>query len=99
RIALGIGARRLAFTRLRPGALAQDAASDGVITAPMPGLVLDLLVAPGAHVAQGDTLAVLEAMKMQHPLTAPFNGTVSAVQVQTGSQVAAGDVLIILEED
>jgi biotin carboxyl carrier protein len=48
-------------------------------------------------VAAGDTVLVLEAMKMQHAVAAPHDGVVAEVGVAAGQQVAAGDVLAVLE--
>ena len=71
----------------------------GRIVAPMPGLVRAVLVAPGARVAAGDRLAVMEAMKMEHTLRAGRDGVVAEVLVAEGAQVEAGAALIVLEED
>ena len=70
----------------------------GGLQAPMPGKVLTLSVAAGEAVARGQTLLVLEAMKMEHRITAPADGTVRAVRVAVGDQVANGALLIELEE-
>ena len=51
------------------------------VKAPMPGLVLDLMVEPGAEVKKGDPLLVLEAMKMENVIKAAADGTVKALQV------------------
>ena len=56
-------------------------------------------VAPGAGVAAGDVLAVMEAMKMEHSLTAPRDGTVAEVAVRAGEQVEEGALLITLEPE
>ena len=71
----------------------------GAIEAPMPGLVKAVLVAPGDPVAEGDRLAVMEAMKMEHTLRAPRDGVVAEVLAAPGAQVEAGAALIRLEED
>jgi 3-methylcrotonyl-CoA carboxylase alpha subunit len=77
-----------------------DAALGGdVVKAPMPGKVLSVLAVPGAAVIRGDTLAVLEAMKMEHALTAPRDGIIEAVHAKAGQQVADGDVLVMLVEE
>jgi 3-methylcrotonyl-CoA carboxylase alpha subunit len=65
----------------------------------MPGKVLSILAIPGAAVTRGDTLAVLEAMKMEHALTAPRDGVVETVHAKAGQQVADGDVLVMLVEE
>jgi len=69
-------------------------ATDGRITAPMPGRVLAVDVAAGQTVAAGDRLLVLEAMKMEHRITARAAGTVSAVHITAGDQVADGMLLV-----
>ena len=71
---------------------------DDVIEAPMPGLLREVLVAPGDSVAEGQRLAVLEAMKMEHALTAWRDGVVAEVLAAPGAQVEAGAALIRLEE-
>src|SRR5690606_24413790 len=65
-----------------------DVDASGVLTAPMPGTVVAVDAAVGAAVARGQTLVVVEAMKMEHALVAPFDGTVAAVHVTAGQQVA-----------
>ncbi|TFL20242.1 acetyl-CoA carboxylase biotin carboxylase subunit [Jannaschia formosa] len=73
-------------------------AASGVVEAPMPGLVKAVFVKPGAKVARGARLAVLEAMKMEHTLVAPHDGTVAEVLVAPGAQVEAGAALVRMEE-
>ncbi|MEU4835851.1 biotin carboxylase N-terminal domain-containing protein [Streptosporangium sp. NPDC023615] len=70
----------------------------GSLTAPMPGTVLRVDVGPGEAVGAGQTVVVLEAMKMEHRITAPAPGTVAAVNVTPGRQVEAGAVLAVIEE-
>ena len=67
------------------------------ITAPMPGTVIQVNVAPGDHVDARRPLLVLEAMKMETPLTAPYDSTVKAVHVEEGDRVAGGALLVELE--
>lgn len=69
----------------------------GGFVAPMPGTVLDVRVQPGDIVAEGDTLIVLEAMKMEHHMNAPADGVVAEVRVEIGGQVETGNVLLIFE--
>ncbi|RFU13542.1 acetyl/propionyl/methylcrotonyl-CoA carboxylase subunit alpha [Rhodobacteraceae bacterium W635] len=77
---------------------AEAATGSGVITAPMPGLVKAVHVAPGQSVAAGDRLAILEAMKMEHTLTAWRDGVIAEVLAEAGQQVDEGAALIALEE-
>jgi pyruvate carboxylase len=74
-----------------------DAADPRQLAAPMPGLVVKLLVQAGDTVARGQNLLVLEAMKMETTLTAPSDNRVAEVLVTPGTQVEAGDLLIKLE--
>jgi propionyl-CoA carboxylase alpha chain len=73
-----------------------DQVSAGSLLAPMPGTVVAVPVEDGATVAAGQTLIVLEAMKMQHSISAPGDGVVQ-VAVGVGQQVAAGDVLAVVQ--
>ena len=97
-VQIAVGAERLSFRRLRPGAQDDAAAAGGRVTAPMPGLVVEVSAEPGQTVSKGDRLAVLEAMKMQHQITAAVDGKVTAVHVKAGQQLTAGDVMIEIEE-
>ena len=77
------------------------AAADGGdnVFAPMPGLVTIVSAKPGQHVAQGDRLFVLEAMKMEHVLRAPRDGIIAEVLIAPGIQVLDGDLLLRMETD
>ncbi|HMC71569.1 MAG TPA: biotin/lipoyl-containing protein, partial [Mycobacteriales bacterium] len=70
----------------------------GSLTAPMPGAVVRVLVEAGDTVTAGQTLVVLEAMKMEHAVHAPTAGVVSELRVQPGQQVDAGSVLVVVDE-
>ena len=70
----------------------------GRVIAPMHGLLLEVLVKPDDEVTKGQTLAVLEAMKMHYEIQAEIDGTVSEVTAVAGKQVAADDVLIEIYE-
>lgn len=67
------------------------------IKAPMPGLILDVMVKEGAEVKEGDYLLVLEAMKMENTLTAPRDGVVKAISVNKGQGVEKNQLLIEME--
>ncbi|DAC09667.1 MAG TPA: biotin/lipoyl-binding protein [Candidatus Poseidoniales archaeon] len=76
---------------------AQSAEEEGSFSAPMPGGVLEVLVAPGDTVTAGQALLVLEAMKMEHRVTAPYDGKVVAVHVGQGDRVQQGESLLEVE--
>ncbi|MBT7167863.1 MAG: ATP-grasp domain-containing protein [Porticoccaceae bacterium] len=75
-----------------------EAVGGGRVIAPMHGLLLEVLVKPGDEVTKGQTLAVLEAMKMHYEIQAEIDGTVSEVTAVAGKQFAADDVLIEINE-
>jgi acetyl-CoA/propionyl-CoA carboxylase, biotin carboxylase, biotin carboxyl carrier protein len=84
----------------RPGAFGSAthrATSDGTILAPMPGTVLSVPAGIGQRVAEGEILAVMEAMKMELALKAPFDGTVTEAAAVAGAQVALGARLFVVE--
>jgi len=72
----------------------KSAGTDGTVTAPMHGVLLEILVAPGEAVSAGQSLAVLEAMKMHYQITAEVDGTVQSIYAESGRQVAADDLLM-----
>jgi acetyl/propionyl-CoA carboxylase alpha subunit len=76
---------------------ASHGAGESALTAPMPGTVLEVAVAPGDQVKARQRLVVLEAMKMENPIAAPFDATVKAVHVAVGDRVAGGALLVELE--
>ena len=77
--------------------LDQDQDSSGNLTAPMNGTVVTLLVELGATVAKGETLMVMEAMKMEHTIAAPGDGKVSEFFYQPGELVDGGAELLAFE--
>jgi biotin carboxyl carrier protein len=68
-----------------------------VVKAPMPGMVLKILVTPGQVLKKGDGLLILEAMKMENVLKAAHDGTVKTIRVAEQTAVEKGAVLIELE--
>ena len=68
------------------------------VLSPMPGIVKVLNVGPQSEVNAGDTLIIIEAMKMEHSLTVARDGIISDVLVEVGQQVEAGEVLLTLED-
>jgi 3-methylcrotonyl-CoA carboxylase alpha subunit len=71
----------------------------GDLRAPMAGKIIQVLVQAGDRVQAGDTLMILEAMKMELPITAPHDGTVDRVLYSEGHQVALGEELVQLHTD
>ncbi len=78
-----------------PAPAAVPAGGKVQVNAPMPGTVLKVNVAAGQTVNKGDSLCVLEAMKMENEITAPESGTV-AYAIAKGSTVKTGDLLVSL---
>ncbi len=76
----------------------ENAASEDNLVAPMPGKIVSVMVNPGSRIEAGDTLIIMEAMKMEHALAAPRNGTVDQLMVETGDQVSEGTLLLNLGE-
>ena len=68
------------------------------ILSPMPGTICEVNVAVGDHVAEDQTLLILEAMKMENPIIATGTGKVVDLLVKTGDQVATKQVLAVIEE-
>lgn len=66
------------------------------IVAPMPGTILRVEVSTGDAVTKGDTLLILEAMKMENEILAPNDGVVKQLNVSKGASVNPGDILIVL---
>ena len=81
--------------RTRGGAAGGHAGQ--VLKAPMPGRITQVAVRPGDRVNRGDTLLVIEAMKMQNELKAGAAGIVAEVRVEVGQAVNPGEVLVVVE--
>ena len=76
-----------------------EQAPQGTINAPMPGMVVDVLVKEGQKVDSGEPLVILESMKMQMQLRSPFSGQVSKVAVCSRAQVEKGMLLVEVAGD
>ena len=95
---------------VRPAAAASDTDNDGssraasagsasgsAVKAPLPGVITEICVAEGDEVQAGDTVVVLEAMKMANALQAEKSGKVSAIVVKVGQSVMEEDALVYIE--
>ena len=69
----------------------------GEYRAPMPGMIVDVLVSEGDAVVAGQKILVLEAMKTQQPFNAPFDGVVTKLNAVKGVQVSGEDLLAVVE--
>ena len=78
------------------GSVKQAHTGEAKVYAPMPGLVIDVPVETGASITQGQTVIVLEAMKMENDLAAPRAGTIKEIKVSKGQAVNQGDVLVVI---
>jgi biotin carboxyl carrier protein len=70
----------------------------GQVLAPMPGLVLDIMISVGDRVSAGLPIMKIEAMKMENIIPAPCDGVVKEIRAKTGDTVATEDVLLIVDE-
>lgn len=66
------------------------------IASPLPGSILKVLVKQGQSVKKGETLCVIEAMKMENEIVAPQDGTVASINVNEGNSINSGDLLLVL---
>ena len=91
------GRQTVVEDRSLAGVASRSTATAGMVRAPMAGRIVAVHVHAGQQVAKGDVLAVLEAMKMEHPACAPVAATVKRVGIVAGAQVVAGALLVELE--
>ena len=90
-------APKAATPAAQPVPVETKAAGEGTpVTAPLPGVVTKVLVAVGQKVKKGDTVAVLEAMKMENNIQAESDGTVTGVCCSAGDSVMEGDALVTI---
>jgi acetyl-CoA/propionyl-CoA/long-chain acyl-CoA carboxylase, biotin carboxylase, biotin carboxyl carrier protein len=92
----GTGGRVTPRPRRSAGASAR-AAGTGAVTVPMQGTIVKVLVSEGDEVEAGQTVCVLEAMKMENNIAADKSGTVKDVKVTAGQSVGSGDVVVVIE--
>jgi 3-methylcrotonyl-CoA carboxylase alpha subunit len=94
-----VGGHHRRFVPVDPMARAgQDDAGEDRLCAPMPGKVIAVHATAGQQVRRGQSLMVIEAMKMEHSIVAPHGGRVEEVRYRVGDQVAEGATLISLAE-
>lgn len=87
------------WRRLRQAKGLDTAGGELALKAPIPGLVVKVLIADGEQVHTGQSLVILEAMKMENDLRAPRAATVGHVKVKPGDRVEQGQVLLTLQAD
>ena len=68
-----------------------------IVEVPLTGKIISVNVKPGDAVKEGDTLCLLESMKMENPILAPVDGTVTEVGVTVGQVAKPGDTIAIIE--
>ena len=77
--------------------ITQEEVIKGGLTAPMPGKVVEIKIKKGSNIKKGDTLVILEAMKMEHKVLAPDNGKIKEVLIKENDQVENGQTLVVLD--
>ncbi|MGH1467980.1 MAG: acetyl-CoA carboxylase biotin carboxyl carrier protein subunit [Bdellovibrionales bacterium] len=77
----------------------QASGGNGELTAPMPGQILKMLVKNGQEVNEGDSLFIVEAMKMEHTLKAPYAGVVTDLVLKDGDTVSGADIILKIKKD
>jgi pyruvate carboxylase subunit B len=93
---VSVGGSKVEVTGITPQKIPRGEFAGG-IKSNIQGMVLKVLVSRGASVKKGDTLIVLEAMKMENPIHSPVDGRVTEIFVDTGDVVQNGDVLLVVQ--
>jgi pyruvate carboxylase subunit B len=93
---VSVGGSKVEVTGMTPQKIPRGEFAGG-IKSNIQGMVLKVLVSRGASVKKGDTLLVLEAMKMENPIHSPVDGRVTEIFVDTGDVVQNGDVLLVVQ--
>lgn len=93
-----VAAAPIAAPKAAPAPAAAPAGGTGSVqvNAPMPGTVVSVEVTQGQSVKKGDTLVILEAMKMENEIAAPQDGTVASINCTKGESVDSGKLLVSL---
>jgi len=91
------GAGKLAQRPRRSGGGSASAAGSGHVAVPMQGTIVKVLVAVGDAVEEGQTVCVLEAMKMENNIAADKTGSITEIKVEAGQSVGSGDVVVVIE--
>jgi len=94
----GAGPAERATSRQRPGRSSAAGSGGDALTSPMQGTIIKIVAKEGRRVSAGDTVVVLEAMKMEQPLTAHKDGTVTGLAVEIGQTVSAGTIICQLTD-
>jgi len=68
-----------------------------IVEVPIAGKIISVNVRPGDEVKEGDTLCLLESMKMENPILTPVGGTITEIKISVGQVVGTGDVVAIIE--
>ena len=84
--------------QLSDGGHSTEEEATGNLISPMPGTIIEVMASEGQQVSKGDTLLVLEAMKIEHTIVAPHDGTVQTLHYQAGDMVEEGVELLVLAE-
>jgi len=95
-VAVGPGGSNISVQHTSSTPVTEVSSNGEVIESPMAGNILKVNVTPGAHVAQGDVVLIMEAMKMETEVRSKISGTVSTLNVKEGDAVAVGETLITL---
>ena len=95
KVAAPIATPRPAAVAAKPAA--KPAAAKGGVKSPLPGVILDIKVKEGDEVKKGQTVIILEAMKMENSINADRDGKITAIKVSKGESVLEGTDLVIIE--
>ena len=95
--AAAVGGGRASPRPRRSSGASGRAIGTGAVTVPMQGTIVKVLVSEGDQVEAGQTVCVLEAMKMENNIAADKSGTVQEIKVTAGQSVGSGDVVVVID--